>query len=90
MGEASSVHRTEKLKQEKFNKDMDRLAEENAGALKTSSEVRAAMKAANSREIAFNIRIDELLAKGFSIDQAINQMRANAKDAALLAAMGAL
>ncbi len=43
--------------------------------------------ARNSRLVAFNSRIDELTRKGFSVDQAINQMRANAQDAALLTAM---
>lgn len=89
MGESSSLARTEKLKAEKWVQDMRRLGDEVAQAGKAAPEVKAALKAANSREIAFNVRLDALLEKGFSIDQAINQMRANASDAALLKSMGA-
>jgi hypothetical protein len=45
------------------------------------------------RQLAFNVRVDELVAEGrknnpqFSIDDAINKMRGNAADAALLKAM---
>lgn len=42
---------------------------------------------AASRTIAFNCRIDQLTRAGFTVDQAIIQMRADPKDAALLAAM---
>ncbi len=48
---------------------------------------RSAAVARNARHVAFNSRIDELTGEGFSVDQSINQMRANAQDAALLAAM---
>lgn len=89
MGEPSSHHRMEKLKEEKSLAEMHRLAEENARGLKPAPEVKAALKAANAREIAFNVRMDELLDEGFSFDQAILQMRAKGKDAVLLAAMGA-
>lgn len=51
---------------------------------KTAPEVAAAL----ARNIAFNARITELEGRGFSLDQAILQMRANPVDAALLAAMG--
>ncbi len=84
MGETTGAHRTEKLKQEKFNKNMDRWAEENAKAKLTSPEV----KAATARNVAFNARITELTDRGLTTDQAIVQMRANASDAALLKAMG--
>lgn len=86
MGEAPTHLRREKLREQKQVDDLKRLAEESAKALKTSKEVAAAM---NARSIAFNVRIDELTAKGFSTDQAILQMRANPRDAALLVAMGA-
>ncbi len=84
MGERPSHFRTEKLKTEKRNQDLDRLAQENLAATKTSTEVAAA-----TRKLAFNSRIDELHRKGFSTDQAILQMRANPKDAELLKSMGA-
>jgi hypothetical protein len=85
MGEPASLARTERLQQERRNEQLTRLAEENARAGETAAEVKAAM----ARNVAFNARIDELHRKGFSTDQAILQMRANPKDAALLKAMGA-
>ncbi len=82
MGERPSHFRTEQLTTEKRNRDLDRLAQENLAATKTSKEVAAA-----SRKLAVNSRIDELHRKGFSTDQAILQMQANPKDAELLKAM---
>lgn len=88
MGEAPSSHRTEKLQQEKWRNDMTKLADQNAKGTEPSTEIKAAT-ARNSRSLAFNAKIDELTAKGLSLDQAINAMRANTKDASLLTAMGA-
>lgn len=89
MGDAPSVARTEKLRIEKRNSDLTRLAEENARAGIPSPEVAAAMKTAvNARSMAFNSRITQLMDKGLTINQAVNAMRANRNDAALLAAMG--
>ena len=88
MGEKVTPHRTEQLRTERFNERLNRQMEDNKDALKTSAEV-AAVLAKNERSIAFNARITELTDRGFSIDQAIAQMRANADDAALLKAMGA-
>ncbi len=85
MGERPSHFRTEQLKTEKRNQDLDRLAQENLAATKTSKEVAAAM---NGRSLAFNTRIDALMGQGFSTDQAILQMRANPKDSELLKSMG--
>lgn len=84
MGEKSSHFRDEALRREKFNRDLDRIAQENIEATKTAQEEVAA---ALSRNIAFNSRMDELTRKGFSTNQAILQMRADPDDAALLAAM---
>lgn len=84
MGETPSHARAEQLSTERRNQMLDRLAEENASASKPSAEVAAAM----ARNIAFNARITELMGRGLTIDQAVNNMRANEKDAALLAAMG--
>jgi len=85
MGERPSYSRTEHLKTEKLNQNLDRLAQESLQVGKTAPEVAAAM----SRNVAFNSRIDELTRKGFSTDQAILQMRANPKDAEMLKQMGA-
>src|SRR5205085_760898 len=89
MGEKSSDFRSEKLRDQKHLENLTLLAEENANALKQSKEVSAALKAKNSRAVAFNARINELTSRGFSVDQAILQMRANSNDAALLAEMSA-
>jgi hypothetical protein len=89
MGDAPSKVRTEKLRIAKHNADLTRIADENAQAHIPSREVAAAMKVAtNARQMAFNVRIDELEGRGLSLDQAINHMRANRTDAALLASMG--
>jgi hypothetical protein len=89
MGDAPSKVRTEKLGIAKHNSFLTRLADENARAAVPAREVAAAMAATNARSRAFNIRMDELQSRGLSLDQAINHMRANPTDAALLAAMGA-
>ncbi len=92
MGATLNEAQKEKLKTDQFNKALTRMAEENAKSIAPSSELQAAIAATNAardRQIAFNTRIDELTRKGFSLDQAITQMRANAEDAKLLAAMGA-
>ncbi len=83
MGEKTSHFRVEKLQQQKHLDNLHRLAEENKNALKDSREVAAAL----ARNIAFNVRLDELTALGLSVDEAINKMRSNRDDATLLAAM---
>jgi hypothetical protein len=88
MGDAPSKVRSEKLRNAKHNADLTRLADENARAHIPAKEVAAAMAATNARTMAFNARIDELRSKGLTLDQAIERMRANTTDAALLAAMG--
>jgi hypothetical protein len=89
MGDEPSRVRKEKLHQQKHSKFLTNLAEENARATTPSREVAAAMKlAANARTLVFNARMDELMAKGLTIDQAIWHMRANPTDARLLASMG--
>jgi hypothetical protein len=89
MGDGPSKIRTEKLRIAKHNADLTRLADENAKAHIPSKEVAAAMAAAtNARSMAFNVRTTELVNKGLTFNQAIDHMRANQQDAALLAAMG--
>jgi hypothetical protein len=89
MGDEPSKVRTEKLRQAKHNAKLTQLADENARATTPSREVAKAMRlATNARSAAFQSRVDELTAKGYTIDQAIMHMRANAADARLLASMG--
>jgi hypothetical protein len=88
MGENPSAFRSEHLKREKFLTDMHQAARDIAAAQKPSTEVTAAIKAAqNDRATAFNSRVDELMREGFDFDAAIRQMRANAADAALIESM---
>ena len=89
MGDAPSKVRSEKLQQQKFNDSLTKLADENATATTPSREVAAAMKTAtNARTLAFNARIDTLMAEGLTLDQAIRKMQASVTDARLLASMG--
>jgi hypothetical protein len=88
MGVATGWSTSEKLRQERHLTMLGAAAEQSARGTALSPEAKAALKAANARQIAFNSRLDELMAKGFSIDQAILQMRANPIDARLLAEMG--
>jgi hypothetical protein len=89
MGDAPSAVRKEKLSQQKHNEFLTKLADENARATTPSPEVAAAMRVAtNARSAAFNARMDILMAKGLTIDQAVDHMRANPTDAALLRSMG--
>jgi hypothetical protein len=89
MGENPSHLHAEKAEIERWHKNLWEQAERNKNAGKTSPEVAAALKATNDRSVAFNARTRELMDRGFTIDQAILQMRADSKDAALLKAMGA-
>jgi hypothetical protein len=89
MGDDPSKLRSEKLHQQKHSQFLTKLADENARATTPSREVAAAMKvAANDRTLAFNARVDDIMSKGFTLDQAIMHMRANADDARLLASIG--
>lgn len=89
MGEKPSHFRTQQLQNQSHTERLKRLAEDNKNAEKTSAEV-AATLAKNERNLAFNARVTELTDRGFSIDQAIMQMRMNPNDAALLKSMGAV
>ena len=89
MGDAPSKVRSEKLHQQRHSQFLTQLADENAQATTPSPEVAAAIKlATNERWLAFDARIDEIMTKGLTFDQAIDHMRANATDARLLASMG--
>lgn len=91
MGDQPSRVRKEKLSQERHSDFLTKLADENARATTPSPEVAAAIKstAVNNRAMAFNARIEELTQAGFTLDQAILQMRADPDDSRLLEEMNA-
>lgn len=96
MGVATGWHTSEQLRTERTLGKIHATAKQTARGAELSSEAKAALKTAqagnvavNERRLAFNRRIDALTEKGFTLDQAILQMRANPSGARLLEEMSA-
>jgi len=85
MGEQSSEYLKERLDRQIQQRRFDNMKEQAAAAQKDAPEVAKAITAAQR---TFNVRMDELTRRGLTTDQAINAMRSDRRDTAILREIG--